>query len=532
MLTEEPLALLIIMASSLAMAVVSLYLLSLWMPRGQRSALPAGPGDSDAIFLFDGDVLEDATPSARRLLRSGPRNTDDWAGFLALFLPRFPQLEEKLRDADGEGQMTLTAPDKNERTRLDAEWWNGMMRITVRAPDAGSDEGTIDQVSLNALQSELRILRRTAELAPFLVWQESSSGQIVWANRAYLDFAEKLFPETAPPRAWPPRQLFPSAPVELEPGVSRARRISVTQPQDSGRQLWFESFSRRVDDDLLHFAVEADAVVHAETSLRNFIQTLTLTFAHLPTGLAIFDRKRQLTLFNPALTDLLSLPIDFLSSRPTLPAFLDLLREKRMIPEPKDYKSWCLQMDDLEAKAKNGTYEEIWNLPSGQTYRIVGRPHPDGAVAFLFEDISAEVSLTRRFRSQLQVGQAVVDSFDEAVAVFSPTGLLTFSNAAYVDLWGVDPGSAFGEMGINDASRHWQELCETHPLWDRARAFVGRFGERTAFKETVAMNSGVVLSCRFVPLPGGSTLIGFTSQPAAVAQIDSGDAVRPEKIKA
>ena len=62
-----------------------------------------------------------------------------------------------------------------------------------------------------------------------------------------------------------------------------------------------------------------------------------------------------------------------------------------MMPEPKDYRSWRQQMSDLEAAAQNGTYEETWALPTGQTYRVTGRPHPDGAVALLFEDISAEV---------------------------------------------------------------------------------------------------------------------------------------------
>ena len=44
--------------------------------------------------------------------------------------------------------------------------------------------------------------------------------------------------------------------------------------------------------------------MQAETALRGFMQTLAKTFAHLPTGLAIFDQHRQLALFNPALAPL------------------------------------------------------------------------------------------------------------------------------------------------------------------------------------------------------------------------------------
>jgi hypothetical protein len=42
----------------------------------------------------------------------------------------------------------------------------------------------------------------------------------------------------------------------------------------------------------------------------------------------------------------------------------------------------------LEEEAASGLFEETWSLPGGQTYRVIGRPHPNGALAFMFEDIS------------------------------------------------------------------------------------------------------------------------------------------------
>jgi hypothetical protein len=59
-------------------------------------------------------------------------------------------------------------------------------------------------------------------------------------------------------------------------------------------------------------------IVRAQQAQKNFVQTLTKTFATLAIGLAIFDRNRQLMLFNPALIDLPALPADFLSARPNL----------------------------------------------------------------------------------------------------------------------------------------------------------------------------------------------------------------------
>ena len=73
----------------------------------------------------------------------------------------------------------------------------------------------------------------------------------------------------------------------------------------------------------MFYAVDVNAVVSAEISQRKFVQTLAKTFAQLSIGLAIFDRNRQLALFNPALIDLTALPAEFLSARPNLLSFFD-----------------------------------------------------------------------------------------------------------------------------------------------------------------------------------------------------------------
>ena len=124
-------------------------------------------------------------------------------------------------------------------------------------------------------------------------------------------------------------------------------------------------------------------------------------------------------MFNPVLLDLTGMPAEALAIRPSIRTFLDGLRERGKLPEHRDYRSWREQVADLEAKAESGTYAETWTLTSGQTLRVTGRPHPDGAIAFLFEDISAEVTLTRRYRAEIETGRAVLDALPEAIAVFS-----------------------------------------------------------------------------------------------------------------
>ena len=339
----------------------------------------------------------------------------------------------------------------------------------------------LDRHGMKAMERELVTLRQVVEHTPSLIWRQGPRGQITWANRAYFEMVERVRGREDM-GSWPPPVLFeqPALMRRVDARDEGVSRISLTLP-GTERKLWFDCLSHELEDGALMIALDVNKIVHVEEQLREFMQTLTKTFAHLTIGLAIFDRSRHLALFNPALTDLTGLPVDFLAARPTLFGFLDRLREKKMIPEPKDYKGWRKRLIELEAAAETGTYAETWALPSGQTYRVTGRPHPDGAVAFLFENISAEISLTRQFRAELEMGQAVIDSLDEAVAVFASDGVLAMTNKAYVALWGDDPGTTLRDIGVTDAMRTWLARSAPTPVWGDIRDFTVRHHERTAW---------------------------------------------------
>lgn len=267
------------------------------------------------------------------------------------------------------------------------------------------------------------------------------------------------------------------------------------------------------DDGFLHFATDANAAVRADQERRNFVQTLGKTFAHLSIGLAIFDKRRQLAMFNPALLELTHLPAEFLSGRPTIDAVLDKLRESRMLPEPKNYASWRDQFTALEAEAKKGTYSEVWDLPDAQTYRVTGRPHPDGAFAILLEDISAEVSLTRRFRSDIETGQAVLDTLSDAIAVFSSAGTLVMSNCAYADLWSTDRHVYHDQRALQSEIDVWQNRSTPTLMWEELQDFIHLPGTRKPWSDDAVLDDGRHIRCHANPIAGGMTMVRFAFAP-------------------
>ncbi len=347
-----------------------------------------------------------------------------------------------------------------------------------------------------------------------LAWSHGPDGQVTWANAPYRDRFD------APVGDLPDHRIADGFGHVLEEvpltarGSGTRRRVSVHGRDDDEAQ-WYEiSQQRDAAGETVGYALEADDLVAAEASLRRFIETLTETFAHLPIGLAVFDKNRRLGLFNPALTDLVKIDAVWLAGRPSLRAFLERLRETRQMPEQKDFASFRRKLSELEEGAREGTYEENWQLPSGKIFRVTGRPHPQGALAFLFEDISSSIILERKYRSELELSQATLDRMSEAVAVFDASGMLVFVNSAFESLWGLDPMERLDGPGVAEMTALWAKQCAPSPAWAQLTEFATAGEARTSWTDTVATRDGARLHMLVAPLPDASALVVFRNLAA------------------
>ena len=485
---------------------------------GNRDAPPESMGKgAAAAFLFEGRMLLQASDRGTRLFQPfttnraaiGASGIDDWGLALCVLRPRFPDLP------DDPSQFKASSTESGQirqdsvtgtaaAAHIIVEWWDDWVRLQI-VDQCDEQEHAASAADMS---EEAGWLRLAVTGAPYPIWQTARDGRVLWANTAYADLVTRF--ERHSPDDMQKAHGFPVLfDVPLQGDCDNASyRLSIV-PSGSMQPYWFDVRCLRIPSGWMNYATDVNAVVNAEIAQRNFVQTLTKTFAQLSIGLAIFDRQRQLALFNPALIDLTSLPAEFLSARPNLLSFFDRLRDRQMMPEPKNYRSWRDQITDLVAAADNGLYLETWSLSSGLTYRISGRPHPDGAVAFLFEDISAEISLTRQFRSQLELGQSTLNAIEQSIAVFSATGVLAFSNTAYRKMWHIDPDRGFAEITVIEASRHWQSHSLPTPVWGDLRDFVNQFGERSDWQAEVTLRDGRMIACHVAPMPGGATMVQF-----------------------
>lgn len=376
------------------------------------------------------------------------------------------------------------------------------LRVTVASAGERHTSVRIDLPSLEAMETEIAMLSRAEDTSPALGWAVDADGRVVWSNAAYLALVARC--EGADAAAgWPLRALFPLA--EGQPAETSRRKIR----DRAGDEHWFEVTVSAAENGLRHVhALSLEAVIRAEESLRTFIQTLTKSFAHLPTGLAIFDRAGQLALFNPALVDMTGLDAAWLSRKPRLADVFGALRDRHRIPEPRDYKTWRDGLVERGRADGGGVHQETWSLPGGATYRVTARPQGDGAMTLLLEDVSADIAASRLHREERDALARLLDDMEEALVVFDAQGDRIVSNGAAAAMWRDDGGEL--PSTLDGCLAYWRTLSRPGRIWGDLRAMLAQPpAERAGWTDVLVLASGEALRVAVAPLPGGRVSLAF-----------------------
>lgn len=485
--------LLAMLAVSSGSSLIVLWILSVFSPGKSGARHAPAAADMQNVFLFQRDTLIDH--DAAGTASDDIEEIESWFDLRNWLSTQFPDLPETLKAAKALTYRSAPEAPGLPRSDLAIEPAGDKTRVTLSVPKPPS------AVAWHATHGRAGRAAQAEEIldhAPCPIWKTDAAQRVIWSNAPFDDIRDAL------------------QPLDSRAGDRRRRRIAIPG-ETPDHQDWYEitTHGDSPDGSALHYAMNINEVIRAETTRRDFVQTLTKTFANLTTGLAIFDRDRRLQLFNPALVELTGVPIGFLSARPDVIRFFDELRERHVLPEPKSYADLRAHIRELIARASDDSYRETWSLPGGITYRVSGRPHPDGAVAFLFEDISAEMTKTRQFRTQIDLGQSVIDGLEDAIVVLTASNLVMLCNRACSELIGIDPNSSFADMTAPDLIR----ACR-----DRFLVAEGWHGFEDMLLETapeapgtpnrlLVAKSGLHLHYRVKILAGGVRLVSFHRLP-------------------
>ena len=156
----------------------------------------------------------------------------------------------------------------------------------------------------------------------------------------------------------------------------------------------------------------------------------------LGTAFAVFDSAQKLAFYNKAFVQLWKLDELWLDQQPNYSSFLDMLREKRLLPEVPDYLAFK-NGEQKDFSSILTSKEDMLHLPNEQTIRRVRIPHPLGGLVFAYEDVSDKLATRRAYNSLLSVQKESLENLFDAVVIFGSDGHLALFNQAYCKLWKV-----------------------------------------------------------------------------------------------
>lgn len=174
-----------------------------------------------------------------------------------------------------------------------------------------------------------------------------------------------------------------------------------------------------------------------------------------------------------------------------------------MIPEPRDYRGWRRKIAALVATATKEHHVETWQLPAGMTYRITGRPLTAGQVVLQIEDITAETSLARGFRAELNMNMQVLDSIQTGIIVFDADGNVVICNQPYAGLWGAR------HQQISGALVAWRGEWADAPGLADLEAALGTGGHADCRGILLDPSHEGVLNWTVSTLTGGNRMVRF-----------------------
>lgn len=157
----------------------------------------------------------------------------------------------------------------------------------------------------------------------------------------------------------------------------------------------------------------------------------------LGTAFAVFDSSYKLSFYNKSFASLWQLDTTWLDTAPSYSAFLENVREKRLLPEVPDFRQY--KTDELKVFSSIlEPKEDMLHLPNGNTIRRVRSLHPVGGLVFAYEDVSDRLATQRAYNEMVQIQNEILNNLFDAVIIFGSNGRLKNYNNAYLSLWNLN----------------------------------------------------------------------------------------------
>ncbi|MBX7146626.1 MAG: PAS-domain containing protein [Alphaproteobacteria bacterium] len=284
--------------------------------------------------------------------------------------------------------------------------------------------------------------------------------------------------------------------------------------------LWNDHSEDIQENSIAGYAQDMTALEESQDQLSRHIMAHADVLEQLNTGIIVFDTNKRVSFFNQAYLHFFGLTEKLLEHNPTLGEVLEMLRERRKLPEQVNFPVYKQELERQIMGVINPV-QELVHLPDGTTLRMVTAPHPFGGVFMLYEDVTDRLTLERSYNTLIDVQRATLDNLYEGVAVFGSDGRLKLLNPVCIRQWGLENIEVIKEPHISQFVDQLKNFFDQDSKWqEKYQNIMTLVVEGEQRNGRIERNDGIVLDYVVYPLPDGSTLFTY---------LDVTDSIRVER---
>jgi len=341
----------------------------------------------------------------------------------------------------------------------------------------------------------------------FPIWKRKEDLSIKYCNPAYTKILEDNKGEN---EAFENMELYRSAKDLAKKAVDEnAEQIEKKHIVISGeRRLYRVSESPLPNGETVGYGIDITELEDTERELKNNMSAQSDLLESSASAVAIYSPDTRIKFYNNAFLNLWKLDERFLSTNPTYGEILEVLREKRKLPEQANFKAFKKENLALFTSLIE-KYEEFYYLPDNRVLRVIIIPHETGGLLFSYEDMTEQIALERSYNTLMSVKKSTLDNLFEGVAVFGQDGRLQLYNPAYAKMWKLEGAILNSEPHISDIFDETKGLYDCDN-WDEMKQYmISKATSRDSCSEKIERTDNMVLQASCLPLPDGAHLMTY-----------------------
>lgn len=482
----------------------------------------------------EGDIYVNISPSFRSLFKLDANQNLRVQDFISLLgdssTSPFQRSLTHIKDFGGSFTLELSIFDNTKHIRIDGcqttydSFIDNTQKSTSNIPkimfimnikDISQECNKSQKLLLkqNKLEEQNHIFKVLLDVAPVALWYRNADGRIHACNQSYAGVLDTTIHRAIAENRELLYRFGEVSTYDLSRmAKQRQEKTTIRSHMVIGGQ---RKYLEIAEIPLLNtgescgYAIDITAIEDLEKELKLVIQAQKDVLNNLSSPVAIYGPDTRMIFFNTAYVTMFQQDESWLLTQPSLPEIMDQLRQYRKMPEYTDFRAHKESRLKL-FKNLMEPINEIMHQPDGVICRLVIAPMPNGGLVYIFDNITDNLLLERRYNTLTAVQKETIDHLYEGIIVFGTDYRLRLSNPAMSKIWDMKENQYTEGTHINEI------LLEITPQFKTPKAskawrskMLDIISRRHPEKQKIKLKKDKVLECTYVPLPDGSHLLSF-----------------------